>query len=331
MVDQSTILLLGVLALLGMGALLAMRVMRVASPISSPPRSLRLINEEFRSRYDLRDDTADDLTGFGVDDDDLAEGTERGSGRAGRQGLALRLHYAQLDHVPPYVLAIVQIVISLVAFAVARSVFREALQAFSLLTGPMVVNWYIERRIERRVKMFDADFPQFLLSVVGMLKTGLNSTQALQAAATNLDDDSVVREEVELMLERLRVGVPEDRSVGSFAEDVRQPEIELFVQALILSRRVGGNLADTVERLSKQVRKRHAFKLAASSTVSMQRGSVWVIIAIISGLQLYLLKMQPDMVLGAWTDPKLSGVAQIALIMVIMGILWMRKITNFKI
>jgi tight adherence protein B len=243
----------------------------------------------------------------------------------------MRLRYAQLEHIPTYAIGLIQIALSFAAFAIARVYFKEVLQIASLLTGPFLVNGYIERRINRRVKMFDADFPQFLLSVVGMLKTGLNAIQALEAAAANLEDDSIVRHEVELMLERFRMGVPEERSIGSFGEDVRQPEIELFVQALILSRRVGGNLSDTIDRLSKQVRKRHAFKLAASSTVSMQRGSVWVIIGIIVALQLYLLKMSPDMVLGAWTHPKLSGYAQAALLLILGGVLWMRKITDFKI
>jgi tight adherence protein B len=164
-----------------------------------------------------------------------------------------------------------------------------------------------------------------------MLKTGLNPVQALEAAADNLEEDSVVRQEVELMLERFRVGVPEDRSIGSFGEDIAQPEIELFVQALLLSRRVGGSLSDTLDRLSKQVRKRRAFKMTASATVAQQRGSIWVIIGIMAVVQLYLFKMAPDMVEGAWTHPQLADFAQFALVLIWFGVMWMMKITNIKI
>jgi tight adherence protein B len=164
-----------------------------------------------------------------------------------------------------------------------------------------------------------------------MLKTGLNPTQALQAAAENLEVDSVVRQEVELMLERFRVGVPEEQSIGAFAEDVQQQEIELFVQALILSRRVGGNLSFTIDRLAKQVRRRHIFKLAANSTVSMQRGSVYVIIVIMVAVELYMLALVPDMVTGPWTDPSLAGKAQAVLVVIFLGLYWMKRITNVKI
>ena len=99
----------------------------------------------------------------------------------------------------------------------------------------------------------------------------MNSLTALQAASEGLDPESLVRQEVELMLERLRMGVPEDQSIGSFGEDIFHEEIELFVQALLLSRRVGGNLSDTLERLAKQVRKRQYFRESASAAFGQQR------------------------------------------------------------
>lgn len=242
-----------------------------------------------------------------------------------------RLRYAQLDRIPPYMVSVAQIAISLTAFVVSRMFLREVLQVASLTLGPLIVNKIIERRIEARARRFDLDFPQFLLAVTGMLKTGLNTVQALEAAASGLEEESLVRQEVELMLERFRVGVPEDRSIGSFGEDIRQPEIELFVQALILSKRVGGNLSDTLDRLSKQIRKRQAFKLTASSSVSQQRGSIWVIIGLIAALQSFMFFTAPDMVVGAWKSPSLAGWSQGALVIIAFGVWLMNKITNIRI
>jgi tight adherence protein B len=334
---MSTQMLLILMAIAILGVVAMFIAMRVASPHtasigSESQRSLRRLTREYRSA---------DQAGDNTQSDDSQEALERflhpnqqgsqHSSKVSRDSLQARLKYAQLDSIPAYVFGLIQIGISLFTFLVARMYLREALQIASLFTGPLVVNWFINRRIRKRVAKFDADFPQFLLSVVGMLKTGLNPTQALQAAAENLEVDSVVRQEVELMLERFRVGVPEEQSIGAFGEDVQQPEIELFVQALILSRRVGGNLSFTVDRLAKQVRRRHTFKLAANSTVSMQRGSVWVIIVIMLGVQLYMLRVVPDMVIGAWTHPSLAGKAQAVLVVIFLGLYWMKRITNVKI
>lgn len=253
--------------------------------------------------------------------------------RKTERGLSLqaRLRYANLASYPPYTFSLLQIGISLLAFFVARLYVKELLQIVALTSGPLLVNWFINRRIEKRVRDFDIDFPQFLLSVVGMLKTGLNTIQALEAAADGLEPNSMVRQEVELMLERFRVGVSEDRSIGSFAEDILHPEVELFVQALILSRRVGGTLSETLDRLAKQVRKRQSFKMSAKAAIGMHRGSVWVILALILGLQVYMYKVAPDLVLGTWQNPSLTGIAQSAIVVILLGIRWMNSMTRFKV
>jgi tight adherence protein B len=330
MTRAGSLLLMAAVALALLGVLLLRR--RASDPYS----------ELGNSRSRLGASGTDYLTG----EADLAEttdllGANRIKGfkpgsevkRKTERGLSLqsRLRYANLGAYPPYVFSIIQIAISLSAFLIARMYVKEVLQIISLSTGPLLVNWYINRRIENRVREFDLDFPQFLLSVVGMLKTGLNTMQALQAAADGLEPTSAVRQEVELMLERFRVGVSEDRSIGSFAEDVLHPEVELFVQALILSRRVGGTLSETLDRLAKQVRKRQNFKMAAKSAIGMHRGSIWAILCLILGLQLYMYRAAPEMVIGTWINPSLTGWAQASIALMLVGVRWMNSMTKFKV
>jgi tight adherence protein B len=242
-----------------------------------------------------------------------------------------KLKYAQLAHIPPYAYSLAQLGISVTMFLIVRQFFDTPLQMVALLSGPSLLNWVVNRRIEKRFAHFDADYPQFLLSFVGMLKTGLNPIQALQSAASGLEESSLVRSEVELMLERLKMGVSEERSIGSFGEDIFHPEIELFVQALILSRRVGGNLSDTVDRLAKQVRKRQYFRQSANAAVGMQRGSIWFILAVLCSLEGYLYYIWPECVTLTWTHPTGRLVGQAALIAILTGLYWVRQVTKLKV
>jgi tight adherence protein B len=221
--------------------------------------------------------------------------------------------------------------ISVTAFLLARQWFFLLLQLMALTTGPLIVNAFINYRINSRFKRFDRDFPQFLLSFVGMLKTGLNPMQALEACAINLEDASLVRQEVELMLERLRLGVSEERSIGSFGEDINHSEIELFVQSLLLSRRVGGNLSETVDRLARQVRKRQHFRGSAQAAVGLQRGSILFILGILVSLEFYLYLAWPECVIVTWTDPTAAGVAQGGLTMIMIGMYWVIQVTKIRV
>jgi tight adherence protein B len=295
-------------------------------------KGLRKNINQYRVRnLELVDDADDDKDSSADSESESNEEEEEEYTHGKGLTLEMKLKYANLAWMPPFMVSILQIFVSLFFFWLAYSYLRTVMQIVSIFTGPILVNGWINKRMKKRTHKFDKDFAQFLLSVVGMLKTGLNTVQSLQAASESLDDDSLVKTEVELMIERVSLGVPEEDSIGAFGEDINQPEIELFVQALILSRRLGGTLSDTLDRLSKQVRKRQAFNREASSAVSQQSGSIWVIIGIIGAVQLYMYFMAPKMVIGAWTDPKLAGIAQSTIVIVLFALLMMKKVTNLKV
>jgi len=241
-----------------------------------------------------------------------------------------RLKFAQMS-IPVVAFHSLEVAISLLAFIVVSLYLNIVLQLMSLLAGPLFMRWLVTSRLERRMKRFDVDYPQFLLSLVGLLKTGMNPVQGLEAAAQGLEHHSLVREEVEMMIERLRFGVSEDRSIGAFGEDVYHPEIELFVQALLLSRRVGGTLSDTLDRLAKQVRRRQYFRSAAVSAVGMQRGSIWIIIVMLCAMQLYMYAMYPDMIMAGLNDETGWQIWQVGISVILLGIFWVRQVTKIRV
>jgi tight adherence protein B len=249
----------------------------------------------------------------------------------GKLTLRKKLKFANWNHIPPFVFSLSQILVSLLVFLVVRRYFDTLLQIVSLTSGPLFMNWLLMNRVNSRFKRFDNDFPQFLLSLVGLLKTGLNPLQALEAASHGLDPSSSVRQEVQLMLERLRLGVSEDKSIGSFGEDIYHQEIELFVQALILSRRVGGNLSDTLDRLARQVRKRQYFRKSAVAAVGLQRGSIVFILCILLGLELYLYIMWPKSVIDTWIHPTGRTVGQFGICMILLGLYWVGQVTKIRV
>lgn len=244
--------------------------------------------------------------------------------------LAKRLKFGRWPF-PVLVFHVLEVLISLIAFLIVQLKMGIVLQIVSLLSGPLFMRWLLNLMVERRFKRFDSDYPQFLLSLIGLLKTGMNPMSALEAAAYGLEEGSLVKHEVELMLERLRFGISEDKSIGSFGEDIFHPEIELFVQALLLSRRVGGTLSDTLDRLAKQVRKRQYFRAQANAAVGMQRGSIWFIIGILCFVEVYVYFIYPQAVIGAWENEIGWMIWQGGIFAILLGIFWVRQITKLKV
>lgn len=247
-----------------------------------------------------------------------------------RLTLLKKLRYAQWS-VTPVQFHFIEAGVGLFIMLTIGSMFAPLVQLMTIVSGPIFLRWALTGSVERRFRLFDQDYAPFLLSVVGLLKTGMTAIGAIEAAAENLEDGSLLKLECELMMERLRFGVPEENSIGAFAEDIYHPEIELFVQAVLLSKRVGGSLSDTLDRLARQVRRRQYFRKQAQASVSMQRGSIWFILAIMTGLMLYLYFLYPEVVLAPMRDPMGWTAYQFGLVVIAGGILWIRQVTKMKL
>ncbi len=247
-----------------------------------------------------------------------------------RLTLSKKLKYAQWN-VSIITLIFLEIVISAALYSLTSPYIGILLKVFVICSGPIIIRALIHRAIERRFNAFDADYPQFLMSVVGLLKTGMSPMNAIEAAGNGLPPKSLVRLEVKKLIERMRMGISEERSIGLFADTIHHPETELFIQALLLSKRVGGALSDTLERLAKQARKRQYFRSSAVAAVSLQRASLWMIIVILVLLEGYIYFASPMLIVEAWNAPTGWLVWQTAILAVILSLFWIKEVTRIKV
>ncbi len=205
------------------------------------------------------------------------------------------------------------------------------LMILAFIMTPLLVDTLLHRAVRKRFDSFDKDYPDFLMSLVSRIKSGMNSFTAIDSASSGFDGNSLLRAEVMLMLERVRIGIQEESAIGEFGETVPHPEIELFVQALILSRRVGGNLSQTIERLARQVRKRQEFRKKAIAAVSMERSSGFMIAGIMTAILAGITYMAPDLILGSFDTQFGQKTFQSGLLLVGLGFYFAKIVTNIKV
>ncbi len=249
---------------------------------------------------------------------------------SGRMTVTRKLRYARWA-ITALQFRAIQITLTLICFIPAFLNFDLVVWLFVLFITPSLVTSALDYSVGRRFKAFDRDYPVFLLSYVSLLKTGLNTVTGLEAAARGLEHDSLVRQEIELLLERLRLGLTEEQAISAFGEDIAHPEIELFVQSLLLNRRLGGTLSSTLERLARQVRKRQQFRGEAVAAVALERNSIYMIAGIMSLLLIYLMVTTPDLVFPALGHPIGKIVLQVGVVLIMVGFYWSKKVTNIKV
>lgn len=245
-------------------------------------------------------------------------------------GLSRRLYYARWK-INALQYRVIQYSITAIVVAGIYSFVQIPLIILAILMTPLLIETVLERKIKKRFNDFDRDYPDFLMAFVSRLKSGMNSLTALQSAATGFSESSLLRAEIELMLERIRLGIQEEQAISAFGETIPHPEIDLFVQGLILSRRIGGNLSHTIEKLSKQVRKRQEFRKKAVGAVAMERGAGVMIAFVMLGTLLAIYLSSPEIVIGAFTNELGQTIFQGGLTVSLFGFYVQKKITEIKI
>ena len=244
--------------------------------------------------------------------------------------LEKKFRYAKWP-ITPLQFRFIQVLATLAFFIPMYQRGSVAFMGLALLLVPLVVGAVLDAAVDRRFRQFDVDYPVLLLSYVGLLKTGMNTITAFEAAAKGLAPSSLARAEVELLIERLRLGLTEDQAISSFGEDIPHPEIELFVQSLLLSKKVGGKLSDTLERLTRQVRKRQQFRSQAVGAVAMERNSLYMIALIMGSVMLYLLYKSPELITPAFSHPLGLKVFEGGIFLILVGFFWSRQVSKIKI
>ncbi|MDY6944326.1 MAG: type II secretion system F family protein [Pseudomonadota bacterium] len=194
------------------------------------------------------------------------------------------------------------------------------------LTGP----WLLARRIvNRRRKQFVYQLPDALLALSSALRAGCNLTRGLELMASR--QPAPLSQEFSIVLAEQRIGRPLAESLDDLRRRVGAAELDLMNTAMNVSRRVGGNLADTLESLARTLQEKAHVEGRIDALTAMGRAQGWVVglLPVFIGLVLY--RQQPERMSLLFTQ--WYGWVVLACIVVMMAMAaWMiRKIVHIDV
>lgn len=152
------------------------------------------------------------------------------------------------------------------------------------LIGP----WLLAKRVTtQRRKRFVYQLPDALLALSSALRAGCNLARGLELMAAR--QPAPLSQEFSIILAEQRVGRPLAESLDDLRRRVGAPELDLMNTAMNVSRRVGGNLADTLESLAGTLQEKAHMEGKIDALTSMGRAQGWVVglLPIFIGFVLY--------------------------------------------
>lgn len=182
---------------------------------------------------------------------------------------------------------------------------------------------------ERRRKQFVYQLPDALLALTSALRAGANLTKGLELLASR--QPRPLGQELTMVLAEYRIGRPLADSLTDMRRRIDAPELDLLNTAINVSRRVGGNLADTLESLARTLQEKAHVEGKIDALTSMGRAQGWVIGLLPFFVGFVLYQQQPERMSLLFTQ--WYGWVVLAIVAIMMAVAaWMiRKIVDIDV
>ena len=165
----------------------------------------------------------------------------------------------------------------------------------------LAAEWLLVRRGRQRTERFAQQLPAALQSMSTSLKSGFSILEAIRAAVR--ETEAPISVELARILDEQRVGGALDESLSKLAERLDVPDFHIVARALNTHRRVGGNLAEILERVASTMREREKLRGQVRALTAEQRFSS----LIVGMLPLWVLAFfgltDPDFISPLWEEP----------------------------
>ncbi|MDB5960983.1 MAG: pilus assembly protein TadB [Massilia sp.] len=194
----------------------------------------------------------------------------------------------------------------------------------------MLIPYALLRRARRlRLQKIEQQLPEAADFLARAMRAGHSFSNTLQMVGTELAEP--LSGEFRSAHEEINYGVPMHEALTNMAGRIPLTDLRYLVIAVLIQREAGGNLAEILSNISHIIRAR--LKLVAQVRVLSAEGrmSAWVLGLLPFALMLTMSLTSPAYVAVLWTDPLGVRLLWYGAGMLLLGLLWLRKLIRIRI
>lgn len=179
------------------------------------------------------------------------------------------------------------------------------------------------------MKKFQTQLPEALDLMARSLRAGHAFSTGMKLAAEEFEDP--LGPEFSVTLDEINFGLGVPEALNNFVNRIECPDLNFFIVAVILQRETGGNLAEIMENIAHLIRER--FKLYGKIRTLAAEGklSMWVLLALPFFIIGALFVVNPEYIKILFIEPAGRIMCGIALFMMFIGYLVMRRMVNIEV
>lgn len=184
------------------------------------------------------------------------------------------------------------------AFLAVRLITGSWLTAIlSLPAGPLLLATLLDALVRRRTQLLRDQLQEVLLSLAASLKAGHSLPGALERAVMDLrrlhPRGSPILAELDAAVRDTQMGLPVDEALMALRERVPVEEVAALADALVITRRRGGNLAEVMGNVAQTVADRLAVEREIQVRTAQKRAEAAILSLLPLGLYLLVRVVSP--------------------------------------
>jgi tight adherence protein B len=167
--------------------------------------------------------------------------------------------------------------------------------------GGLLPYAYVRFKRNRRLRLFEEQFPEAMDLIARALRAGHAFTTGLSMVADEIP--APVGSEFKRLYDEQNFGMSLPDALRALAARVPILDARFFVTAVLTQRESGGNLSEILDNLSKVMRDRFKFKRQIRVVSAHGRISAWILACLPPALAAVLFTLSPKFMEPLITDP----------------------------
>jgi tight adherence protein B len=206
---------------------------------------------------------------------------------------------------------------------------RVLVGLIGLASGFLIPAALLKRARRRRQAKFMEQLPNALQVLAGTLKAGYGPLQGISTIVR--ETTKPMSTEFQRVLTEARLGLPLEDALNSMADRIDDEDFRWVVVSMNIQRRAGGNLAELLENVAATLREREQTRRQIDVLSAEGRLSAWILILLPIVLVLYFLVVNPTYLLTLLTHPFGLMMSGGAVILMVAGAIWMRRMIRIEV
>jgi tight adherence protein B len=195
--------------------------------------------------------------------------------------------------------------------------------------GFMIPRWYLSKKQKKRLIAFNEGLADLITTIVGSLRAGFSFPQALKTVVE--EAHSPIKEEMEGVLREMQYGSSIEDALNALKKRMPSEDLDLMIQAILIQRQVGGNLATVLDKIVETIRDRTKIQRQIMTLTAQGRlsGIVIGLLPVILGFVLYLIEPQ---YIGTLFSHRIGILLLVAgVVSGVIGFVLIRKLTLIEV